>query len=107
MTLDQLIKWLEAQDQAIVCRVGFENPHSYRGYYEDVAFEPKENVKVAGMLESARSAIGQTFGGWKGGEYECGGSERVWFAWRGCTGESIGPALLSYMVGQPRLPEEP
>lgn len=106
MNLDQLIEWLEAQNQAIVCPVGFTRPHSYRGYYEDLAFEPKENVTVSEMLASAKSALGQTYDGWKGGEYEMVGCERVWLAWRGCTGESIGPVLLSYMVKQPRLPEE-
>ena len=106
MSLNELIEWLEAQNQTIVCPIGFHRPHSYRGYYEDVAFEPKADVTVAEMLASAKSALGQTFYGWKGGEYECLGSERVWLAWQGCTGESIGPVLLSYMVRQPRLPEE-
>lgn len=48
---------------------GFSNPHSYRGYYEELAFEPESRVPIGTLLDTAQSAQGQTYAGWKGGEY--------------------------------------
>jgi hypothetical protein len=99
MTLDELIKRLERADPELSVRHGFAKPMSYRGYYEQLAFEPAENVTVGSMLEHARSALGKTFTGYKGGEYEMHEYTDVWLARYGCTGESIGPVLLAYMLG--------
>lgn len=100
MTLSELIKALEAADQTRVVPRGFSNPHSYRGYYQDLAFEAASNITVAEMLAAARGALGQTFEGYKGGEYKMGEYTEVWLAAYGCCGESIGPTLLSYMLGE-------
>lgn len=99
MTLAELIGVLEKADPARVAPVGFSNPHSYRGYYCCVAFEPKENATVAEMLESAKSALGATFSGYKGGEYKMDNSTDVYLAEYGRLGEEIGPVLLGYMLG--------
>lgn len=99
MTLAELIGILEKADPARVAPVGFSNPHSYRGYYCCVAFEPKENTTVAEMLESAKSALGATFAGYKGGEYKMSEWTDVYLAEYGHSGESIGPILLAYMLG--------
>lgn len=68
-TLGELITHLENLPETMVVKEGFLGPHSYRGYYEHLAFEPAENVQVRDMLADARYALGQTFHGWKGGEY--------------------------------------
>ena len=105
-TLGELIAALEREDPSQVVPVGFKNPHSYRGYYHDLAFEPALNVTVGEMLEAARSALGQTFEGYKGGEFTMTESTDVWIACYGSHGETIGPVLLSYMLGKPTPPPE-
>lgn len=99
MTLGDLIKQLERADPAKVVPLGFGNPHSYRGYYEQLAFEPKAGVTVGQMLADAKEALHTTYQGWKGGDYTMNEYTTVWLAEPGCTGEGIGPVLLAYMLG--------
>lgn len=98
MTLSELIERLEKADPAAVVRNGFSTAHSYRGYYEDLAFEPTTSVTVGHMLNCAKAALGKTYCGWKGGEFLMHEYTTVWIAERGCTGEALGPLLLSYML---------
>jgi hypothetical protein len=102
MYLTELIKFLEKCDPALVVPVGFTHAHSYRGYYEDLAFEPAKNVTVGAMLACAKDALGKTFAGYKGGEFEMDEYTDIWLAYYGECGEGIGPILLSYMIGEPR-----
>ena len=46
MKLGELIEYLEKQDKDKVCPFGFYYPHSYRGYYEQLAFEPAYNITI-------------------------------------------------------------
>lgn len=69
MNLGELIRRLRNADPAYIAPLGFAAPRSYRGYYEDVAFKPAENVSVASMLRHAESALGATFEGYKAGQY--------------------------------------
>jgi hypothetical protein len=99
MNLGELIKALEAADPNTVAPIGLGRAHSYRGYYEDLAFEPKVNVSVTEMLDEARGAMGRTFSGYKGGEYVMKEWTDVWLAPYGGEGEGIGPVLLGFMLG--------
>ncbi len=99
MKLGELIKTLEKAPPEKIVPHGFGTPDSYRGYYEQLAFEPRKNVTVGEMLAYAKSALGQTFQGYKGGEYLMTEWTDVWIAEYGDTGEPIGPTLLQYMVG--------
>lgn len=101
MYLGELIKFLEACDQSTHVPVGFGKPHSYRGYYDELAFEPVTNTTVGAMLEAAKSALNQTFQGYKGGDYVMDEWTPVWLAQYGHCGEGIGPVLLAYMMGKP------
>jgi hypothetical protein len=98
LTLGDLIKALEAANPDLTVPSGFGNPHSYRGYYDELAFEPRDNVTVRQMLDDARSALGATYQGWKGGDYTMSEYTECWLSVRGDTGEGIGPVLLSYML---------
>lgn len=69
MNLRTLIERLERLPADLVFPHGFGAAHSYRGYYEQLAFTPKDNVTVAEMLAEARKADGSTHHGWKGGQY--------------------------------------
>jgi hypothetical protein len=61
MLLKDLIQWLELQDASAVVRDGFGAPHSDRGDYSDVGFEPAARTTFGEMLRHARSALGRTF----------------------------------------------
>jgi hypothetical protein len=102
VTLGDLIKELEKHDPEKVVPVGFHHPYSYRGYYELLAFEPKENTTVGEMLQTAKSALGATFIGWKGGEFTIDEHTVCYIAVEGTCWDSdlIGPILLKYMLGE-------
>lgn len=69
MKLREVIEILERRDPDQVVHVGFAAPNSYRGYYDSIAFTPAIYTTVGAMLAHARSAVGTTFHGYKGGEY--------------------------------------
>lgn len=98
MMLGDLIEMLREVDPAVVVPLGFGNPHSYRGYYERLAFERRENATVGEMLAEAESALGKTFQGYKGGEYRMDTFSDVYLAEYGCVGEEIGPTFLRLLL---------
>ena len=100
MILKDLIAYLEAKDPNIVLPRGFFHPHSYRGYYEDVAFAPKDNVRVGDMLRDARAALGATFEGYKGGSYTMHEYSDCWLAKYGRTGAAISVVVLDAMFNR-------
>lgn len=101
LDLGDVIAALEAQDPAKVLPVGFYGPHSYRGYYDELAFEVCANVTVGDMLAAARSAVGRTFEGWKGGDYTMDTSSLVHLVQEeGCCGETLGAVMLHLMLNQ-------
>ena len=108
MDLGELIKALEAEpDQGKVLPLGLGHPDSYRGFYEQLEFNPVADVTVGQVLADARSAVAATFQGWKGGEYVMGESTPCWLAYRGTgCGEEIGPVLLTLLLSAPGLPAE-
>ena len=98
MLLKELIEILEDEDPKKILKLGFSSPHSYRGYYEELAFEPEENISVGEMLEIAKKCIGEKFYGYKGGEFIMDEYSDVWLAEWGYTGETLGPILLRFML---------
>lgn len=108
MTLGELIRALEAEDGAKVLPDGFTNPHSWRGDYMELAFEPATNVTVGAMLADARRALGATFTGWKGGEYTMGEYTDCWLCEQGTSvdAETIGRRLLGYMLDAGTIPNQ-
>ena len=72
MKLEDLIEILQRFPAERKVGFGFGNPHSWRGSYDELAFEPVNDTTVGEMLEAAKSAIGQTYIGWKGGEFKMG-----------------------------------
>lgn len=97
--LGEVIARLEREDPAKPVAVGFARPHSYRGYYAELAFEVERDTTVGDMLAAARSALGATFEGWKGGDYEMSEYTTCWLVREeGYTGETVGALLLEYML---------
>ena len=99
MNLRSLIARLEeVHDHGLIVPRGIGAPMSYRGSYECCAFEPVSNVTVAEMLGHARSAIDETFEGYKGGEYTFDGWTECYIAPYGSTGEELGYVLLEMIL---------
>ena len=97
--LSGIIARLEREDPERVLSIGFANPHSFRGDYCDLAFEPRQNIRVGDVLDAARSALGTTYEGWKGGDYEMSEHTRCWIAYRGDSSDNaIGPLLLELLL---------
>ena len=89
MTLGKLIDRLSQLDPAMEI-VGLCEPHSYRGYYSDLAFELcNEKRTVAEVLAMAKDCMGETFEGYKGGNFDMNLSTPVWVADYGSCGMKI------------------
>lgn len=97
MDLEDVIEYLEDLPADRIVRHGLSNPHSYRGWYEQVAFELKDNVTIGAMLASARAAVGATFTGYKGGSYTMRESSLVNIANEGETGGALSEGWLEYL----------
>ncbi|MGS2592048.1 hypothetical protein [Streptomyces hebeiensis] len=102
MNLGDLITTLEAASPDQPVAHGFGNPHSYRGDYMDLAFEPVDDTTVGAMLAAARSAVDATFQGWKGGDFTMSTDTWCWLSVQGdVSGESISPQTLAWMLHTP------
>lgn len=100
MTLGELIDFLSKRDLSKEIAFGFGEPHSYRGDYSELAFEPVRNTTVGDMLKAAESALGREFTGYKGGQFLMGKWVDCFLANYGDCGEGIGPVLLKFMCGE-------
>lgn len=103
MNLSELIDRLSSEDPALVLPRGWESPHSYRGYYECLAFEPKDDVTVADCLAAASEAYGNTYNGWKGGYFEMSGHTDCYLAIEGCIGDEITASWLDLNIELAKL----
>lgn len=93
--LQTLIEELEKLPQDGIVPFGFGAPDSYRGYYSELAFVPMECSIISEMLDHAKSALGKTFTGYKGGEYTMGEYAECYIAEYGCSaGDKIGMTLI-------------
>lgn len=88
MLLGEVIKRLEKEPLGKKVARGFGTPGSYRGYYDELAFEPKMNTDVHYMLLQAKQARGTTYRGYKGGEYKMDEGTPVHIACYGMSGEN-------------------
>lgn len=87
MTLGKLIDELgELPPKTLV---ELSSPHSYRGYYEDLAFSYGEKTTAKKALQLCHNAMGQIFVGYKGGDFQMGRNTPVWVAFHGQLGQKI------------------
>lgn len=87
-TLGGLIEVLENCGADVMIE-GLCNPHSYRGYYCDLAFERCEKKTVGETLNMLRECLGECFEGYKGGDFYMSKGTPIWIADYGCTGVKI------------------
>lgn len=95
MNLRKLLEVLYNLDKDTVIENGFHNPHSYRGYYEELAVEPKDNCKVSELIDILEEAYDNTYRGYKGGDYTMHGDCRVFIAYEGSCGVLIEGVLIN------------
>jgi len=98
MILRDLISELRKPDPNTIIKIGFHNPHSYRGRYECLAFELTKDISIGEMLKDANEALGVTYVGYKGGMFTTDEYTRVYLAFWGECGEELGERLLAYML---------
>jgi hypothetical protein len=98
--LGEVIAHLKREDPNKRLPIGFKHPHSYRGYYDELAFEVAHDVTVREMLADAESALGATFQGWKGGDYEMKDWTSCWLVTEegNSGGETIGALFLALLL---------
>lgn len=83
LTLGQLLDFLGKVDESLVVEfdVGKSpaKPHSYRGYYEDLAIQESPfQVTVKEFFGEMMKTLGAPFQGYKGGEYVMGADTPLW-----------------------------
>lgn len=74
--------------------------HSYRGYYQDVAMtyiDDGDHMDVGILLKKIENAIGASYTGWKGGDFDMDENSKLWFSEEG---RSEGFQIESYEVGE-------
>ena len=100
--LGQVIEMLEKQPPEKKIKLGWGkgSSHSYRGYYYQLAFEPKENVTIKEMLDEAKSAVGSTYMGWKGGNFKMSNDSPVNLAVVGDLGDPLTKSHFELMLGE-------
>lgn len=84
---------------------GITREHSYRGYYEDLAFERSDEPTPAREVwDMCERALSLSYGGYKGGDYTYDRTTPLWLAAYGETGEAIvdvdpvEPGVLALVV---------
>lgn len=90
MTLGEVILTFKNMDKNALM-YGLSDPHSYRGYYCDLAVEnytcgQKTVEDTLGMFEDC---LGAKFEGYKGGDFIMTKNTPVWVAVYGCCGQKL------------------
>lgn len=100
VTVGELIDQLKLADPESL--IPLTNPHSYRGYYEDLALEPTDfPIKVSLLIEQLEAVLDTELTGYKGGEFLMTEDTPVWVSNYGTTGEAlifIDPVSLNILT---------
>jgi hypothetical protein len=105
--LGAVIKQLKKLPKETIFINGFHEPHSYRGYYEQVAFEPFDNVTSEALLMSCEASMEGVYIGWKGGEYTYDKKSIFNVAYEGSTSPRSAYILfIAELMGYMEVPED-
>lgn len=90
LTLGGMIEKLKSFNSDCLIRK-LHSPHSYRGHYDDLAFEIDENgcMTIKELLNVVTGCLWQVFYGWKGGEFLMHEGTPIWIAEIGDCGVRI------------------
>lgn len=98
MRLGALIEVLKRLPADLPVNLG--EAHSYRGYYDQLSFEPTEGITAAQALKEAEQANGRTFTGYKGGDYVMGLDTMCWASpWGLAEDVTAGEHLSKLLAG--------
>lgn len=103
LTLGDLVEFLESSNPDWEFKLTMHEkdahlvaPHSYRGYYSDLAFEFESGASTVGeTLALVKPCLDQVFAGYKGGDYTMDADTPLWLASYGSAG---GLAIISLDV---------
>lgn len=98
MQLGALKKTLALLPQDVEVMFGFTCAHSYRGYYDQVAFEPATSITVAHMAAEVERALTEPFEGYKGGTFTYNNFTPCWLSEWGHASEVGVEAVLGLIV---------
>lgn len=89
MTIGELLeRFNELDDEMLIEELS--DPHSYRGYYSDLALEPGPGkVTVRELKDSISEVLGTELCGYKGGDFLMAEDTPVWAANYGCCGQKL------------------
>ncbi len=94
VTLGELIEFVDKLPLLTIIKIDDggspSDPHSYRGYYSDLSFQALgEKINAEKFAKILKGANGNTFEGYKGGDYIMEENTPLWIASYGCTGKAI------------------
>lgn len=101
LTLGRIIPLLEAAPTDLPVRFDWNEAFpneamSYRGYYSDLAFDWSDDPKTVGsFLAVCKAALGQTYTGYKGGDFTMGADTPLWASPYGSGG---GRAIMGLQI---------
>ena len=99
MYLNEIIDELRRVDQNKLLPFRLTNPHSYRGDYSELAFERLDFTSSVGdWVKMLKAQIGQTYQGYKGGEYTMAEYSNVFIAEYGSCGSEINELVLELLL---------
>jgi hypothetical protein len=107
MTIGEAIDKLNECEVGMMFESGFGMPHSYRGYYDELAVEPMANVRVSDMLHALDRGLTETFEGYKGGDYTYNEDTTLNLAHYGmCGGGELSYEQFDMMLNSAFMDEE-
>lgn len=95
LTLGKAIEVVDKLPETSSVRFDFNNlypdhPHSYRGYYSDLAFDfTEEKLSAGSFLNFLKGSLDTEYKGYKGGTYKMGENTPLWAANWGSCGRAI------------------
>lgn len=107
MTLIEIVERLKKEDPNRAVPLGWDEAMSWRGDYYQLAVNPAKSVTVGAMIKVLEDAVGETFEGYKGGEFVMGKYTDVYLDQYGRSdGNRISYYLLEFMLGNTPEPLE-
>ncbi len=94
----QICQWFEEHevDEVIIT---IHSPHSYRGYYDQIAYEYicNSSSNVSSFLQDIKDGLDDFYEGYKGGSFFMDDETDIHLAFYGNTGVPVTEELLQYI----------
>jgi len=100
LTLGKAIEVIKDADKTLPVMFDCNNsypgmPHSYRGFYSDLAFEwSTVGITAEFFLANLTTALGKTYVGYKGGDFTMTDDTPLWASDEGACGRAIMSATI-------------